>query len=178
LLARETLSLSPLRERTEDIPLLAQHFLRAICTINRLPLMRLEADALALLERHRWPENVQGLRNALEQAAILAADGKVRARDLPDEVRDATPFHPATSGGASAIRRFRDAKREVVEGFERCYLRELMERHGGNVTAASQQAGMLRSALQRLLRKYTLKSAEFRHKRTAADAGQSPRLDD
>ncbi len=72
---------------------------------------------------------------------------------------------------------FREAKREVVERFERSYLGDLMQRHGGNVTAASQQAGMLRSALQRLLRKHGLRSAEFRqkHRATLADGVTRPR---
>jgi DNA-binding NtrC family response regulator len=62
---------------------------------------------------------------------------------------------------------FREAKREVVERFEHAYLSDLLEQHGGNVTSASQQAGMLRSALQRLLRKHGLKSATFRKRRAA-----------
>ena len=55
----------------------------------------------------------------------------------------------------------------MVEGFESVYLAQLLERHGGNVTVAAQHAGMLRSALQRLLRKHGLKSADFRRPRTA-----------
>jgi DNA-binding NtrC family response regulator len=59
-------------------------------------------------------------------------------------------------------RPFRIAKREVVDAFERSYLSDILMKHRGNVTAAAQQAGMLRSALQRLLRKHELRSAEFR----------------
>jgi DNA-binding NtrC family response regulator len=55
-------------------------------------------------------------------------------------------------------------KREVVEAFERAYLDDLLMRHAGNVTAAAQHSGMLRSALQRLLRKYDLRSAEYRRR--------------
>ncbi len=62
-----------------------------------------------------------------------------------------------------------------MEAFERSYLSDLMEQHGGNVTAASEQAGMLRSALQRLLRKYGLKSAAFRRQHQAKTAGESAR---
>ena len=92
---------------------------------------------------------------------ILATDGKIRPSDMPDRVREVEPA-PATAGGSWAPRRFRDAKREVIEAFEGRYLSALLERHGGNVTSASQEAGMLRSALQRLLRKYRLRSADFR----------------
>jgi DNA-binding NtrC family response regulator len=160
-LAAETVTLPALRERPEDVPLLARHFVRTICAINRLPPIQLHGDALRLLEAHRWPDNVRGLRNALEQAVIVCPDGTIRARDLPRELRPADVGAPSERR-QSAERAFRDAKREVVEAFEREYLDGLMGVHAGNVTAAAQQAGMLRSALQRLLRKYGLKSADFR----------------
>jgi DNA-binding NtrC family response regulator len=62
----------------------------------------------------------------------------------------------------AADRQFRAAKRSVVDAFERSYLSDLLKRHGGNVTAAAETAGMLRSALQRLLRKHDLRSSSFR----------------
>jgi len=173
-LAGEVVTLPALRDHVEDVPLLARHFIRTVCAINQLPPIHLEADAAALLESRRWPENVHGLRNALEQAVILSADGKIRPRDLGDGHAE-RPAGLASSSGAAALRQFREAKREVVEGFERAYLRALMERHGGNVTAASQQAGMLRSALQRLLRKYDLKSADFRRSRQTTTTGDVTR---
>jgi DNA-binding NtrC family response regulator len=167
-LAGETLHVPPLRERAEDIVPLARHFVATICEINDLPEMQLETDALALLERQRWPANVRELRSAIEHAVILAQDGTIRAEHLPGRLGAAAePTEAASAGTHGADRCFREAKREVVESFERAYLRALMERHSGNVTAASQQAGMLRSALQRLLRKYELKSAEFRKPRRA-----------
>jgi DNA-binding NtrC family response regulator len=177
--AEETMSLPPLRDRIEDIPLLAKHFITTIRAINHLPPIQLAPEALDLLKRHHWPDNVQGLRNAMEQAVILAPDGTIRPRDLPDRLREFVGAQVAPSGdGAAAPRRFRDAKREVVESFERSYLNALMKRHGGNVTAASQRAGMLRSALQRLLRKYGLKSASFRRPRQVApQAEESTRPD-
>jgi two-component system response regulator AtoC len=160
LLQADTVHLLPLRERKEEVPLLARYFLETICELNRLVPLRLSPETLALLERHGWPGNVQELRNAMEHAAILAVEGRVRPRDLPEAVRE-----PGESRGAEdglATLRFRQAKRRVVDRFEKDYLRQLLQRHAGNVTAASQQAGMLRSALQRLLRKHGLKSSEFR----------------
>ena len=172
----ETVQLPPLRERLEDIALMARHFITTICEINKLPEIQLSGEALALLERYHWPANVHELRNAMEQAVILSADGNVRPRDLPDRIREAGAVGQVRERSPEvSTRRFRDAKREVVEAFERSYLHTLMERHGGNVTAASQQAGMLRSALQRLLRKYGFKSAEFRRARRAARTEDSTR---
>jgi DNA-binding NtrC family response regulator len=170
--AGPTLQLPPLAERVEDVPLLARHFIAAICEVNHLPPMQIAPETLALLERYPWPQNVRELRNAIEQAAILAGGGVIRPRDLPDRIQDWRP--PVTRerpepARATAAAGFREAKREVVEAFERAYLRDLLERHGGNVTSAAQRAKMLRSALQRLLRKYGLRSADFRsHRREAA----------
>ena len=85
---------------------------------------------------------------------------------MADRIRESrSTTADAAVGPGLSRRRFRDVKREIVEAFERAYLGELLDRHAGNVTAASQQAGMLRSALQRLLRKHGLKSAEFRASR-------------
>jgi DNA-binding NtrC family response regulator len=175
-LAGHSIGLPPLRERAEDIPLLASHFIATICAINRLAAIQLAPEALELLSRYHWPDNVQGLRNAMEQAVILSVDGRIYPRDLPDRVREtATPTTAPAGGEATRLREFRDAKREVVEAFERTYLSALMERFGGNVTAASQRAGMLRSALQRLLRKYGLKSASFRRQRAATKPEEATR---
>lgn len=165
-LAVERVAVPPLRARREDIALLARHFLSTICEINQLPPIRLSAETLETLEAHGWPGNADELRNAIEHAAILAADGSIDPGDLPGSVRRGSAERDARAdSGRVTSRPFRDAKREVVESFERAYLSELLERHDGNVTLASQQAGMLRSALQRLLRKYGLKSAEYRKPR-------------
>jgi DNA-binding NtrC family response regulator len=164
-LAQAQLDLPRLSERTEDIPLLARHFVSRIGEINHLDPLQISPEALALIEQYAWPGNVQELRNAVEHAVILAVDGTIRPTDLPDRART------GAVGAAAPVRRdvaglkFRDAKREVVEQFEQAYLSQLLEQHWGNVTSASQQAGMLRSALQRLLRKYGLKSADFRKAR-------------
>jgi len=168
-LSAATLNLPPLRERTDDIHVPAGHFISSIVEINHLPPMQLSAEALALLEHHSWPGNVQELRNAIEHAVILVGDGVLRPRDLPDWIHH-SPTGAAVNRGLGGRRRFRDAKREVVESFEQAYLSELLRQHGGNVTTASQEAGMLRSALQRLLRKHGLKSASFRQDRSAAVA--------
>jgi len=161
-LSKIELHVPPLRERRADVVLLANHFLAVICEINHLPPISISAEALPLLERYDWPVNVDELRNAVEQAVILSSDGIIHPADLPDRVRESREIPAPPSARGLSRRTFRKAKREVVAAFERAYLAELLERHGGNVTAASQQAGMLRSALQRLLRKHGLKSAEFR----------------
>lgn len=175
-LAHEIVRLPPLRERAGDIALLARHFVSTICEINKLTEIRLSPEALEFLERYAWPGNVQELRNAMEQAVILSREGAIRPSDLPDrigELREGDRARTADRAG----RRFREAKREIVDGFERSYLGQLMELHAGNVTAAAQQAGMLRSALQRLLRKHGFRSVSFRKSRRAPGPYARPPVD-
>jgi DNA-binding NtrC family response regulator len=148
-----------LRDRPEDIGPLARTFLDEVRRLNALPPLALADESMAALSRYDWPGNVGQLRGAIESAVILAQDGIVRAKDLPESVRQAAG---APETGRASDRRFRDAKRTVVEAFEHSYLRDLLKRHGGNVTSAAEQSGMLRSALQRLLRKHDLHSADFR----------------
>jgi DNA-binding NtrC family response regulator len=151
----------PLRERTRDIGPLARAFVEELRRLNGLPPIAIAGAALAALEAFAWPGNVRQLRSAIESALTLAQDGTLRVADLPEVVLGgAGTLEP----GARADRRFRDAKRNVVEAFERAYLEDLLQRHGGNVTGAAEQSGMLRSALQRLLRKHDLHSADFRRR--------------
>jgi two-component system nitrogen regulation response regulator NtrX len=164
----ETMLLPPLRERRGDVALLARHFVATICQLNQLPEISLTPQADALLESYPWPENVRELRNAIEQAVILSSGGRVRPEDLPERIRQPSGSVALTQPSVLAGRAFRAAKRDVVARFEREYLAELMRRHAGNVTSAAQQAGMLRSALQRLLRKCGMKSVDFRERSASA----------
>lgn len=149
----------PLRERRADIALLVRAFLEELRRLNRLGPLEVAPHAMAALERFEWPGNLSQLRGVIESAVMLASDGTVRLKDLPEELQGG-----AASAGldARADRRFREAKRQVVDAFERSYLEALLKRHGGNVTGAAEHSGMLRSALQRLLRKHEIHSADFR----------------
>lgn len=159
-LAVEVVVMPPLRERRGDPAHLARRFLETICDLNDIPLLEVPAETRVRLERYSWPGNVPELRRAIERAALLAAEGRILPENLPEAVRDAG--EAGRESPAPATDRFRNAKRIVVEEFEKAYLHALMQRRGGNVTAAAEEAGMLRSALQRLLRKYDLRSAAYR----------------
>jgi two-component system response regulator HydG len=145
-----------LRDRRSDIAMLVKSFVEELRQLNHLAAITVAPEVFGLLEEYAWPGNVGQLRHAVESAVIVAAEGTITAKDLPDFVR--------SQGRADgpAARRFRDAKRSVVETFERAYLEDLLRRHSGNVTGAAETSGMLRSALQRLLRKHALHSADYR----------------
>ena len=113
------------------------------------------------------PEAFDILEHSPSVAALRRSCGRAiehhllldRLHSLGGNNRDGAP---RGDDGAGADRRFRDAKRTVVDAFEQAYLQDLLKRHRGNVTAAASHSGMLRSALQRLLRKHDLRSSEFR----------------
>lgn len=177
-LSRARISIPALRDRTEDIAPMALHFIRSIGQVNQLNPLQLSAAALDQLEAYNWPGNVRELRHAIEHAAILA-DGLIDLPHLPKNVRDNGGTRDVSSGKNLAARPFREAKGVVVAEFEQAYLTALMEWERGNVTAAAGAAGMLRSALQRLLRKYGLKSADFRRKSPGktGSATRAPRVE-
>ncbi|HEV2490661.1 MAG TPA: sigma-54 dependent transcriptional regulator [Candidatus Acidoferrales bacterium] len=133
--------LPPLRERKEDISLLALHFLRQSAQRYRKNLMGFEPTALKLLLEHPWPGNVRELDHSVERAVLLAEGPEVRASDLG--------LRPVREGTL----RIEDMSLEDVE---RALIQKAMGRYTGNVSHASQALGLSRSALYRRLQKYGL----------------------
>ncbi|HVA71777.1 MAG TPA: sigma-54 dependent transcriptional regulator [Candidatus Limnocylindrales bacterium] len=133
--------LPPLRERTEDIPLLALHFLRQSAQRYRKNLTGFEPVAMKLLLEHHWPGNVRELDHAIERSVLLAEGPEVRAGNLG--------LRPAREGNL----RIEDMGLEEVE---RALIQKAMSRYGGNVSHASKALGLSRSALYRRLQKYGL----------------------
>jgi two-component system response regulator AtoC len=154
--------LPPLRERLEDVPLLAQHFLQKHAKAFRRAVTGLEPDALRVLTSHGWPGNVRELENAIERAVAVAAGDRVRAEDLPPEVAAAPAATPP--GELLAALPYRDAVDRARDRLSREYLGALMKEFGGNVTRAAERAGMERESLHRLLKRYGVRSDEFKER--------------
>lgn len=132
--------LPPLRDRREDIPLLARHFLAQHTQRYRKGITGFEAAALQVLMDHRWPGNVRELDHAIERAVLMAQASVIRATDLGLKVE-------AVSAG-----RLEDMSLEDVEAF---LIRKSMARYG-NVSHAARALGLSRSALYRRLERYKL----------------------
>ncbi|MEM9863842.1 MAG: sigma 54-interacting transcriptional regulator [Myxococcota bacterium] len=134
-LAVVLLELPPLRARPEDIPILAEHFLREVDA--NVPLASiLPAEELARLMTHDWPGNARELRNTVLSALTLGTFENGDATEMPS---------------------FRQAKRAAVDAFEAQYLRKLLESTSGNVRAAARAANMDRKYLTQLLARHQLK---------------------
>jgi DNA-binding NtrC family response regulator len=145
-----TVTLPPLRERREDIPALAAHFLAEFAARHGVPARPLSAEARRALLGHDWPGNVRELRNALERALLLADGDEIAAADLPATVvGGAAPLRPAEAAAADLP--FAEARRRAVDAFDRAFLSAALERHGGNVSAAARALGLHRQSLQKLL---------------------------
>ena len=141
----------PLRERPEDIPLLAKTFLREFARENSKTVDQFTTDALDLVLRAPWPGNVRELRTAIEHAVVLCRGDKITARDLPPSVRQASAAD-SQSGTRSALARkdltVKEAEKELI-------IRALKETDG-NRTLAAKKLGISRRNLYRKLRLYQL----------------------
>ncbi len=142
--------LPPLRERTVDLPLLAQNFLREFAHENNKAVSEFTADALELLVNYSWPGNVRELRTAIEHAVVLCRSEKITARDLPPSVR-----RGAAASAADPARLLARNDLTVTEAEKQLIIRALKET-GGNRTLAAQKIGMSRRTLHRKLHAYHL----------------------
>jgi DNA-binding NtrC family response regulator len=144
------LTVPPLRQRMEDVPLLAESFLQRFAAEGAKP-KRLSAAGLKRLLAHPWPGNVRELRNVLERAALLAQGDDIGPEDL---YLDANSSKPLPTGP------FMAAKRAMVEAFEKDYVNRLLDEQAGNVSQAAKAAGLDRKNLQVLMKKYELKAGK------------------
>jgi DNA-binding NtrC family response regulator len=132
--------LPPLRDRREDIPLLARHFLRLHAQRYRKNLVGFDPSAMQMLIDHRWPGNVRELDHAVERAVLMSQNNTIRSSDLG-----------LRSDGTSSAR-LEDMSLEDVEAF---LIKKAMARYG-NVSHAARALGLSRSALYRRLERYKL----------------------
>jgi len=151
--------LPPLRERKEDIPLLAAHFLRRYAKIHQREVDRFEPDALRALTGHSWPGNVRELENAVERAVAVTTGHQITVDALPPEVKGQSGTLPAE---LLVKMPYRDAVELTRDRTSRDYLVALMREFNGNVTRAAERAGMERESLHRLLQRYGVRSNDFK----------------
>ncbi len=150
-----TIDIAPLRERREDIPMLAEAFARQAAERHRLPERPIGRDALRKLMEYEWPGNVRELKNAIERAAIMSEGAELNALDLSSaQGTSVEPIEVSTNGNLAVpyTSDFRDDRRE----FERRYIARCLEESGGNVTRAAAVLGMHRQSLQHKLRELGL----------------------
>jgi DNA-binding NtrC family response regulator len=147
-----TIPVPPLRERREDIPALAIHFITGFAERHGRPVRGLSDAARRALLAHDWPGNVRELRNALERAVVLAEAETLGLADLPAALAGSSAaLRPADA--ALADLPFADARARAQEAFDRSFLTAALERHGGNISQTARALELHRQSLQKLLRR-------------------------
>jgi DNA-binding NtrC family response regulator len=149
--------LPALRDRREDIPLLAFHFLKKYAQRTGRPVEHMSPEALRLLQHEPWPGNVRELENAIEYAVVFCRGNTITPGDLPfgsaavPERREvaASDNNGLMLPASIADLPYREAKQQALAAFEEAYFSALLERAGGNVSEAARQAGLDRSNFRR-----------------------------
>jgi DNA-binding NtrC family response regulator len=145
--------LPPLRERLEDIPILAYHFLAKYRGDRKAE--RIDPQALKALQSHKWPGNVRELEHVIEYALSMASGEIIRVNDLPGEIVE--PAADRVSSPESWVKApFSKAKEE----FEKIYFTQILRESNWNISEASRKAQMFRQNLQQKIRKYGIKVEE------------------
>ena len=146
------LTAPPLRERREDIPELAEHFLNAYAEENGFLPKALSAEARDLLLQYDWPGNIRELKNLVERLSIMVSGDTIYPEDLPTLDGMSIPKQPDSFPDLGAGKTLR----QVREAVERHYIAEALERHKGNVTRASNALGIERTNLHKKIKQYDL----------------------
>lgn len=154
------LTLPPLRERRDDIPLLANYFLSKYNERFGKQITHIESDALQLLISWNFPGNIRELENLIERAVALERGHVLTRQSLPSKLVQSD--EPLSLNIPIVAKGFQEAKARVVEAFEKKFLTMRLTETGGNVSEAARISGLERQSFQRLMKKYQLTSADFR----------------
>jgi DNA-binding NtrC family response regulator len=151
--------LPPLRERLEDIPLLAEHFLLKYCREMRKNLKKMSPAFLDLLKSYSWPGNVRELENIMERIVIMTDEEEIQPKHFP------IPIQPKEERIAFQVPRTSEELKELkkhlrdraIEEIERLFVLQALSRNDWNVTKSAKEVGMLRQNFQALMRKYNIR---------------------
>jgi len=154
-----TIQTPPLRERREDIALLAVHFLQRSCKEMRLPLKDIAPDGLAYLVSREWPGNVRELLNFVRRLVVFAPGEVIdaAAARLVDGGQELLRAAPAAEQGG-----YQEAKNRALEAFTRTYVDQLLTRTRGNISEAARLSGLERVSLQKILKRLGIEAREFK----------------
>jgi two-component system, NtrC family, response regulator AtoC len=154
-----TVRLPALRQRAEDIPALAYHFLRRYSQEHGKPVVGISEDAMALLRAYAWPGNIRELENVVERAVALSNRALLTPEDLPAEVRERAASGPHPGGPSDAWRGFDDLP--SLEEVKKRYILHVLDSTQGNISRAAEILEVDRRSLYRMLERYHV--APVRH---------------
>jgi len=149
------ISVPPLRERVEDIPILVQHFLDALARENNFRRRRIAPQAMEALQRQRWKGNIRELRNTVERCIIMTTGDTIDLADLPEALRFDGRL-PATDNGGEAKAGAAATLREFKESSERTFLVQRLRENAWNISRTAEVIGTPRSNLYKKLEFYKI----------------------
>lgn len=145
------IKLPPLRNRREDIPLLVNRFIQYFSEKHQKSIVSISNEATKFLVSYNWPGNVRQLKNVIESAVVLSDNEILDITDLPEEIR-----HPennaVTLKNIDYSLSFRDAKKILIENFERDFIKKKLEEFSGNISRTAEALDMHRQNLQQKIR--------------------------
>ncbi len=158
------IALPPLRERREDIPLLATHFLEKYEGEGKREVDEISDEAMRLLGQYHWPGNVRELENCILRGRVLAKTGRIEMRDLPEEVVEgALKTELRAPRNAEELKLMKKRERERAVGqIERQFIIEALRRNKGNISRSASDVGMDRRQFQNLIKKYRVFVEDYR----------------
>jgi DNA-binding NtrC family response regulator len=153
------LDLPPLRERPEDIPLLATHFIEKYSRPGE-PLKRIAPRAMEVLLNYSWPGNVRQLENAIERACVTSRDNLIQLENLPPDL--VAPPEPKVPFPIDLERPLPALLREIVANVEQQYIRKALRKTRGNVSRCAKICGLSRRSITAKIAAYRLEKATFK----------------
>ncbi|MDD3937318.1 sigma-54 dependent transcriptional regulator [Rhodoferax sp.] len=160
-----------LRERRDDIPALAFHFLKIFSAELGKPVSEISDGAMSLLVNYAWPGNVRELENTMQRAVILATDHIIRQAHLANIIENTQrpDFEvPRTSDDLKRVKKI--AREKSVEDIEKMFIQETLRRNASNVTRSAEETGMQRANFQALMKKYNIRVRDTEYGAGGADA--------
>ena len=161
-----SLTTPSLKELSEDIPILAAHFIKKVCRELDIPLKRFDQWAITALMRRSWPGNVRELQNVVRRAVMFCPNDIITVTDLnfienpPHLVIESLPQDNFERNGK--FEAYKDAKERVLEGFSQNYISALLRKTGGNVSQGAELSGISRVALQKIMKRQDINIADYR----------------
>ena len=154
------IKLPPLRERAEDIPLIANHLLKKHCTKLEKPLKRFSPELMDILATRRWDGNVREMENVIMQGILFSSGDEITPKDVgigrvpaSEPIAEITPLLDLP---------YKEAKESNLQTFNAAYIGHMLTRSKGNVTQAAKASGMERQALQQIMRRYGITAEPYR----------------
>lgn len=161
-----TVFLPPLRDRVEDIPLLAYHFLKKNSEKLGKKVERLSVDALQAIQNYRWVGNVRELENVIERAVVLTNSDFIQVTDLPPRVLGESFYLTDEFGDAGLSQySYQEAKEKAMGSFNKSYIANLLRQAKGNLSIAAEKAHMDRSNFKKIIKKHGIDINEYKEEK-------------